>query len=342
MSDPRPDPRIPEAEAERRIATDNRDIQATLAKADHRLLAGDLRAAAAFYGAVGRLAGQGVDIERGELLRARGTAQWIDGQFARLLLDGLKLAGLSEADWHPRFRKSLEIMLGRGTREPSYQQFPQVPLSYYYPGTDYCQFANAGPFDWCEPIETATAAIVEEGLAILADHTTFKPYLQQSAARPQGDVHGLMDNPDWSTWYLTDKGEPMPERIARCPASYAAIADNAPLCQVPERAPTIMFSLLRPRSRIPPHTGMLNTRFICHLPLIVPPGGALRVGSETREWQVGQLMVFDDTVEHEAWNDSDHDRLVLIFDVWRPEISLAEREQIATLFAVVNASAGGA
>ena len=69
---------------------------------------------------------------------------------------------------------------------------------------------------------------------------------------------------------------------------------------------------------------MLNTRLICHLPLIVPPGCGFRVGNETREWEEGKLLIFDDTIEHEAWNESDQDRVVLIFDIWRPELSEAD------------------
>jgi hypothetical protein len=147
---------------------------------------------------------------------------------------------------------------------------------------------------------------------------------------------GLLDNADWSTYYLTDMGLPIPERVAACPTTYAAIDGHAPLCRIEGRAPSIMFSLLRPHSRIPRHTGMVNCRFICHLPLIVPPHCGFRVAAETREWRVGELLVFDDSVEHEAWNDSDEDRLVLIFDVWRPDVSEEERLQIETLFRVVN------
>ena len=96
-------------------------------------------------------------------------------------------------------------------------------------------------------------------------------------------------------------------------------------------APTAMFSLLRPGARITPHNGMFNTRLICHLPLIVPPGCGFRVGNEIREWEVGKLIVFDDSIEHEAWNDSDRDRVVLIFDVWRPELSAQERLEVGAL-----------
>ena len=98
-----------------------------------------------------------------------------------------------------------------------------------------------------------------------------------------------------------------------------------------------MFSLLAAGKRIPPHHGMINTRFICHLPLIVPGEGALRVGPLQKSWEVGKLMMFDDSVEHEAWNNAAKDRLVLIFDIWRPELEEVEREQIQALFATVDA-----
>ena len=79
-----------------------------------------------------------------------------------------------------------------------------------------------------------------------------------------------------------------------------------------------LFSVLEPGTHIPPHNGMLNTRLICHLPLIVPPGCRLRVGSETRTVEAGKTMIFDDSMEHEAWNDSGETRVVLLFEIWRP------------------------
>ena len=77
---------------------------------------------------------------------------------------------------------------------------------------------------------------------------------------------------------------------------------------------------------------MFNTRLICHLPLIVPPGCRFRVGDEVRAWEVGKLLIFDDTIEHEAWNDGVEDRIVLIFDVWRPELTEKEKEELTALF----------
>ncbi|HEX4847312.1 MAG TPA: aspartyl/asparaginyl beta-hydroxylase domain-containing protein [Novosphingobium sp.] len=336
MSIDRPDPAISEAEAEARMAARRDDALATMAKADHRMLAGDYRAAAAFYGAVGRLAGQGAAIPRGELLRARDAAVWLDNRFGEMLREGLEGAGLGEGQRHPRFQLALDIMAGRRARAAEHDPFPQRPQTYYHPGLPLVHFADTATFAWREAVEAATPAILAEAQALLAEDGSFRPYMQQTRDRPQGDVHGLLDNPDWSTYYLTDKGQPIADRVARCPTSYTVLDEGVPLCRIGTRAPSIMFSLLRPHSRIPAHTGMVNCRFICHLPLIVPPGCGFRVAAETREWEVGRLLAFDDSVEHEAWNDSDQDRLVLIFDVWRPDVSLDERHQIETLFRIVD------
>ena len=105
---------------------------------------------------------------------------------------------------------------------------------------------------------------------------------------------------------------------------------------IPGRAPSAFFSLLKPRTRIPPHTGVTNTRAIIHLPLIVPEGCGFRVGGETRAWREGEAFAFDDTIEHEAWNDSDELRVVLIFDVWNPHLSEEEQQLLVQFFATAD------
>ena len=81
---------------------------------------------------------------------------------------------------------------------------------------------------------------------------------------------------------------------------------------------------------------MLNCRLICHLPLIVPDGCWLRVGNETRQWEQGKLLIFDDSIEHEARNPSGEMRIILLFDIWRPELSDAERHGISTVFEAID------
>jgi aspartyl/asparaginyl beta-hydroxylase (cupin superfamily) len=140
----------------------------------------------------------------------------------------------------------------------------------------------------------------------------------------------MLDNVDWSALFLAENGKTTDEYIARCPATWDAV-QAAPLPRI-ANSPTIMFSLLRAGARIAPHTGTHNARLICHLPLIVPNRCGFRVGNETRQWQEGKLLIFDDTIEHEAWNESGEDRVVLIFDIWRPELSEQERQEVAALF----------
>jgi aspartyl/asparaginyl beta-hydroxylase (cupin superfamily) len=127
----------------------------------------------------------------------------------------------------------------------------------------------------------------------------------------------------------------------RCPRTMRAL-EAVPQPEQPGRTPAAMFSLLKPRTRIPPHMGVTNVRLLAHLPLVVPPVCGLRVGNETREWVPGKAWVFDDTIKHEAWNDSDALRVVLIFDVWRPHLTPAEREMITAMTEGLNAFAGSA
>jgi aspartyl/asparaginyl beta-hydroxylase (cupin superfamily) len=105
---------------------------------------------------------------------------------------------------------------------------------------------------------------------------------------------------------------------------------------IPHRAPLALFSRLKPGTHILPHHGMLNTRLICHLPLIVPEGCGLRVGGESRAWQRGKLTIFDDSFEHEAWNRGTSDRTVLLFEIWRPDISADERDHLTRIFSAID------
>ena len=70
---------------------------------------------------------------------------------------------------------------------------------------------------------------------------------------------------------------------------------------------------------------------LVHLPLILPGPARFRVGNTTRDWKMGQAWVFDDTIEHEAWNDADELRVILIFDIWNPWLSDAEKTLITAM-----------
>jgi len=97
-----------------------------------------------------------------------------------------------------------------------------------------------------------------------------------------------------------------------------------------------MFSVLTPGTHILPHRGVTNTRTVCHLPLVVPEDCALVVGGERHDWREGRAVAFDDTYEHEAWNRGSRTRVVLIFDVWNPHLTAAERDAVAALVAAMG------
>jgi beta-hydroxylase len=85
-----------------------------------------------------------------------------------------------------------------------------------------------------------------------------------------------------------------------------------------ERIPNLVtagFSSLRPGTQIAPHTGYPDGVLRCHLGLIVPDNDCgIRVGAEIRHWEVGKCLIFDDTLDHEAWNNSDRTRIILLLD----------------------------
>jgi aspartyl/asparaginyl beta-hydroxylase (cupin superfamily) len=182
-------------------------------------------------------------------------------------------------------------------------------------------------------VEAAAADVRGELIELLKGGTDrFRAYIQADSGSIRLDSNkALQDSNDWSALFLCENGRVDFDLVDRCPRTWEAV-QRAPLPKVAGWGPTAMFSLLKAGARIAPHTGMFNTRLTCHLPLIVPGGCRFRVGNEVREWQEGKLLIFDDTIEHEAWNDGGEDRVILIFDIWRPELSERERHELSLLF----------
>lgn len=218
-----------------------------------------------------------------------------------------------------RFGACMDILVGRKrlyASQPTFMHFPHLPA---------IQFFDRSEFAWLEEIEAATDDICGELAAILAkDAGELTPYVQHPVGAPVNQWQELNHSLRWSAYYLWKEGHAIYEHQQRCPVTTAALA-RLPMIRIAGHAPTAFFSILKPRTRIPPHTGVTNTRLAVHLPLIVPPACGFRVGYETRQWQRGAAWVFDDTIEHEAWNDSDELRAILIFDIWNPYLTEAER-----------------
>lgn len=207
--------------------------------------------------------------------------------------------------------------------------YPNICAGIHYPFLPADEFFDNRQFPWFEQLATETDAIRAELKALIADPgEELIPYVRMEKGVSGSHWDPLNNNLDWGACFLWEYGRPNQPVLDRCPRTAAALA-ALPSARIPGRAPSAFFSMLKPHTRIPPHTGVTNTRAIVHLPLIVPPGCGFRVGGETREWVVGQPFAFDDTIEHEAWNDSDQLRAVLIFDVWNPHLSAEEQAIVA-------------
>jgi aspartate beta-hydroxylase len=222
------------------------------------------------------------------------------------------------------------------------KRYRQEPMEFGYPGLPDIEFYERDEFPWLPELEAATPAIQRELARILVeDEAGFSPYIQYDDHLPLDQWRELNKSPRWTAFHLYDKGREIADRCARAPATMDAVR-RLPQAVVDLRSPTAMFSVLKPKTRIPPHTGIANFRLVVHLPLVLPGDCGFRVGGETREWSVGEAWVFDDTIEHEAWNDSDEIRIILICDIWSPRLSPAEREAIRAVIAATDAFRGAA
>lgn len=221
-----------------------------------------------------------------------------------------------------RFDESLDVSLGRKPLQLS------RPAMYTVPGLPAIAFFEREDFAWAPAVEACTAQVRGELEQVLRqDQDGFIPYVQTRPNEPMGQFAPLDRNPDWSAYFLWHHGKRVEAHIARCPQTMAML-DAVPQVEVLNRAPAAFFSALKPHTRIPPHHGATNCRLTVHLPLVIPPHCALQVGNHVRPWTMGELLIFDDTIEHAAWNDSDQLRVVLIFDVWHPMLSAAERRLV--------------
>lgn len=215
--------------------------------------------------------------------------------------------------------------------------YPQEPSHFHYPGLPPVEFHDRARFPWMDTLEAGTAEVREELEALLASEAAeLVPYVQYPDDVPLAQWRALNWSREWTAIHLLQNGRRVERNARHCPRTLALLAaTDQP--DVPGRCPNAMFSLLAPRTRIPPHTGVANTRLVCHLPLVVPSGCGFRVGAETRLWESGKAFVFDDTIEHEAWNEGEELRVVLIFDIWPWALDPAERAAVTAVMAATGA-----
>lgn len=178
----------------------------------------------------------------------------------------------------------------------------------FLPGLTARPWHEATDFGWTSLVEESAEMIRDELVGLLGEKA-FVPYRRDLAL--QGE---------WTTYMLWSFGLPFRDNLIRCPKT-AGLLESLPFSLT---AGLTYFSALGPGTRVAPHCGPTNTRLRCHLGVLVPDGCGIRVGSASRSWEEGRCIVFDDSFEHEVWNEGDRHRYVLILDVWHPELTPAE------------------
>lgn len=323
---------------ERALAIDQRNLMANVRLAELHDRVGDTSAAAFRWGGVATIVRSMPDRSPAlEQLLARASAQI--ALRTEALSDDVDAAMQPMRDatggaQRRRFDACVDAMLGRRAIHAP------APHGLHFPFLPADEFFAREHFAWLAEFEAATPTIRAELDALLADPTpAFTPYVAMTPGTPPNLWSPLDRSDKWSARYLWRYGVRDDAVCTRCPRT-AAILDALPLADIPGRAPTAFFSILQPGTHLPPHTGVSNIRSVVHLPLIVPDRCGFRVGGETREWRVGEAFVFDDTIEHEAWNDSDTIRAVLIVDVWNPYLSEDEKAMLRHLFGALGSKLG--
>ena len=168
---------------------------------------------------------------------------------------------------------------------------------------------DTNQFPWVAALE-ADWKLVREELDALLEHRDLLPNLQEI----QPDQRKVSPDDKWKTFVLYGYGYRSERGCARCPETARLL----------ERIPgmtSAWFSILAPGKHIPRHAGITKAAIRCHLALKVPQRGdrvRMQVGDDICHWQEGRCLLFDDSCKHEVWNDTEEERVVLIFDVARP------------------------
>jgi hypothetical protein len=199
------------------------------------------------------------------------------------------------------------------------------PVLQFYPGLR--------TLPWHDPREHPIVADLERVAPIIAEEAR-----SLEMARFQDEAEEIGRTGRWSVLFLHELGRRNEENLARCPTTASIIDKHR---TITTSTGLIYFSCLDPQTRVAPHQGPTNLRLRCHLGLEVPESCGMRVGGVTGGWQEGRCVVFDDSFWHEVWNESDRRRLVLILDLWHPDLTDDEVALLSGLqrYGMVNATA---
>jgi len=231
-----------------------------------------------------------------------------------------------------RVERALRIYFNEEAAE--YPDPRQRPTFFYVPGLPTTPYFDRKLFPWIPALEARTGQIRDELLALLPS-SRGRERVFTTDELEDANLRGLDEPPSWNGYYFYRHGERREDNCVACPVTAAAL-DELPLARVREHGPEVLYSVFTPGTHLLPHRGVTNTRLVSHLPLMVPEDCALNVGGELHHWREGQVVVFDDTYEHEAWNRSRKTRVVMIYDIWNPHLTEAERAAVTDVVTAIG------
>ncbi|XP_054840887.1 aspartyl/asparaginyl beta-hydroxylase isoform X2 [Eublepharis macularius] len=179
---------------------------------------------------------------------------------------------------------------------------------------------ETGYTELVKSLERNWKVIRDEGLAVMdKEKGLFLP-----------EDENLREKGDWSQFTLWQQGRKNDNSCKSVPKTCALLE------RFPEttgcRRGQIKYSVMHPGTHVWPHTGPTNCRLRMHLGLVIPKEGCrIRCAEETRSWEEGKVLIFDDSFEHEVWQDADAYRLIFIVDVWHPELTAQQRRTLPAI-----------
>ena len=198
------------------------------------------------------------------------------------------------------------------------------PTLFYYPGLESKPIYDTRRFAWADEMKRSLPTI-------RAEYEALKRVQTRSDYNTAENEHKLhMGKWDWHS-YVT-KGCRQTRFEKHCPRT-SELLQQVPSFMTDIPFAYAFFSTLSAQSSINPHSSPCNIRLRVHFPLYVPPKCTIRVADQVREWQEGECLVFDDSYDHQVWNDhATDDRVVLLFDIWHPDLQPAERTALIKMF----------
>lgn len=228
----------------------------------------------------------------------------------------------------------VQAMLGERGGEGEAKRAPlQWAGELFMPGLGARPWHEREELAWVPAVERVACAVREE-LDGLLESGVHQPYDEPfDAELYAGDARAATvprEAATWNVFFLYRVGRWLDANANHCPATRAALQAT------PMSLGEAFFSILEPGGRIPVHSGQWNVVLTCHLGLVVPDDCAIEVAGERRTWREGEVLVFDDSFAHAAWNDAPTPRVCLLWDIWHPDLTPVEVRALKLLLPLLS------